>query len=99
MIEKEDIGPIAAKPAVADGSIDKGSNGDCMMNDILTPLQLSERGALCLDRMEILRVVSALRKYRALMARLINASDPWMIIRCECENLVKEIESVGEYEE
>ena len=37
----------------------------------LTPLQQDERDAMCLDRQAILRVVSALRGYRALVQKLI----------------------------
>lgn len=63
------------------------------MAEELTPLQQEERDAMCGDRMSVIRVVSGLRAYREFVRRLLDSYDPHIIIKCEGEAVVQEIES------
>lgn len=65
------------------------------MGEELTPLQQQERSAMCGDRQSVLRVVGGLRSYRDFVRRLLDSSDPWLILRCEGDAVVQEIESDG----
>jgi hypothetical protein len=70
-----------------------------MTDEKLTNLQEDERSAMCLDRAAVLRVVSALRAYRAASRKLLGArySDGFVdgaaTTSFECE--IEEIESAG----
>jgi hypothetical protein len=69
------------------------------MDEELTNLQEDERSAMCLDRAAVLRVVSALRSYRAASQKLLGARyrdgfvDGAATTSFECE--IEEIESAG----
>lgn len=73
-----------------------------MTDEELTALQEDERSAICLDRHAVLRIVSALRLYRAASQKLLGAwySDGFvdgaatMTFKCEIE----EIEKAGDDE-